>query len=141
MKKLALFAVFAFAAGAAFAEEAKPAADAWKSKTFTAEELKKFDGKNGQPSYVAANGIVYDVSAHKGWKTGMHMGHKAGMDLTKMLEKAPKAMHGEKNFAKYPKVGVLKAEEAPAKAEAAPAKSEEAPAKAEPKKEEKPAKK
>lgn len=120
MRKIALFALLAVVPGAAGADEARPAAaarpaapaaDAWKNKTFTAEELKKYNGKTG-PAYVAVNGIVYDVSSHASWKTGTHMGHQAGQDLTKALEKASKAMHGEKAFEKYPRVGVM-AKEAP----------------------------
>jgi len=29
---------------------------------FTLEDLKKFNGKNGTPAYVACDGKVYDVS-------------------------------------------------------------------------------
>ena len=33
------------------------------TRTFTAEELAKYNGQNGQPAYVAIDGTVYDVSA------------------------------------------------------------------------------
>jgi Predicted heme/steroid binding protein len=33
-----------------------------KMKQFTLEELKQYNGENGQPAYVAIDGIVYDVS-------------------------------------------------------------------------------
>lgn len=38
-------------------------------KTFTREELAKFNGQNGQPAYVAISGTVYDVSKGclEGW--------------------------------------------------------------------------
>ncbi len=32
------------------------------AKTFTREELKKYDGQNGNPAYVAINNRVYDVT-------------------------------------------------------------------------------
>jgi predicted heme/steroid binding protein len=47
---------------------------------FTAETLAKYDGQNGQPAYVAIDGVVYDVS--KEFKNGDHHGHSAGQDLS-----------------------------------------------------------
>lgn len=43
-------------------------------KTFTLEELVKFDGQNGHKAYVAVNGTVYDVDA---WQEGQHHGNLA----------------------------------------------------------------
>ena len=40
------------------------------TKTFTKEELSKYDGQNGQPAYVAIEGVVYDVSGKEAWKGG-----------------------------------------------------------------------
>ena len=54
-------------------------------KTFSKEELATFNGQNGQPAYVAVNGIVYDVSDKKAWTDGKHDGHIAGQDLTDAL--------------------------------------------------------
>lgn len=51
-------------------------------KTFTREELAKFNGQNGQPAYVAISGTVYDVSNKAAWKGGKHHGNEAGQDLT-----------------------------------------------------------
>lgn len=106
--------------GAAGAQEAKKTDDAWKARTFTAEELKKYDGRNGMPVYVAADGIVYDLTKSKYWKTGTHMKmHGAGADLSKDLhERAPKGIHKDgKILAKMPKVGVLAGYAKPAVAE------------------------
>ena len=47
-------------------------------KIFTLEELATYNGQNGQPAYVAYNGIVYDVSDNQNWKNGKHNGEKAG---------------------------------------------------------------
>jgi predicted heme/steroid binding protein len=49
---------------------------------FTLEELKRFNGKNGNPAYVAVNNVVYDVTKIKKWNQGQHFGIKAGNDVT-----------------------------------------------------------
>jgi len=49
-------------------------------KTFNAQELSRYNGLNGQPAYVAVNGVVYDVS--KVFRNGQHGGYSAGQDLT-----------------------------------------------------------
>lgn len=50
--------------------------------TFTTEELSKYNGKNGNPAYVAVNGIVYDVTNNAAWAAATHFGLTAGKDLT-----------------------------------------------------------
>ncbi|MFZ5626985.1 MAG: DoxX family membrane protein [Bacillota bacterium] len=72
------------------------------SKTFTLEELKKYNGLKGQPAYVAYKGRVYDVS--QVFQNGEHAGVKAGTDLTELLAKSP---HDESIFSKVPQVGTL----------------------------------
>ena len=48
-------------------------------RVFTREELKQFEGKNGNPVYVAYKGEVYDVSESELWKDGLHWyEHTAG---------------------------------------------------------------
>ena len=51
-------------------------------RVFTPEELALYNGTNGFPSYVAVNGIVYDVSNAPIWQTGTHFGLHAGQDLS-----------------------------------------------------------
>lgn len=58
-------------------------------KTFTAEELAKFNGKDEPSIYVAYNGNVYDVTAVEQWATGEHEGNMAGTDITTVIESAP----------------------------------------------------
>lgn len=82
----------------------------WKNRTFTLEELKKYDGKNNMPAYVSVKGIVYDLSAVKPWKGGKHMNrHSAGFDLTDVfMNEAPKKIHiDSKLLERIPMVGVL----------------------------------
>lgn len=110
MKIFSFALMMALCGGAAAAQEAAKPADAWKARTFTAEELKKYDGKNGMPVYAAVDGIVYDLGKSKYWKTGTHMKmHAAGADLSKDIhERAPKGIHKDgKILEKMPKVGVL----------------------------------
>lgn len=55
------------------------------AKTFTREELKKYDGQNGNPAYVAINNRVYDVTHIPAQQDGTHHGNKAELDLTDVL--------------------------------------------------------
>ncbi|MBZ4664048.1 MAG: cytochrome [Caloramator sp.] len=48
----------------------------------TKDELLKFDGSNGNPAYVAIDGIIYDVTKNRTWLDGVHFGLVAGRDLT-----------------------------------------------------------
>ncbi|MDF2631990.1 MAG: cytochrome b5 [Caproiciproducens sp.] len=73
-------------------------------KVFTKDELKKYDGQNGNPAYVAVNGTVYDVTNVPQWNGGSHHGLTAGQDLTKEIANAP---HGTSVLANLPVVGKL----------------------------------
>ncbi len=58
------------------------------------EDVKRFNGENGNPAYIIYDGKVYDVTESRLWKNGKHMGrHKAGEDLTAFISMAP---HNEK---------------------------------------------
>jgi len=81
------------------------ATSAAATKVFTLDELKTYNGQNGQPSYVAYNGVVYDVSNVSQWKSGKHHGETAGTDVTNDMSKSP---HGESVLANVPVVGTLK---------------------------------
>jgi predicted heme/steroid binding protein len=74
-------------------------------KVFTLDELKKYDGQNGNPAYAAVNGIVYDLTNAKVWNNGSHNIHKAGADLTAELAQSP---HGDRILSGLPVVGTLK---------------------------------
>ena len=75
---------------------------------FDIEELEKYDGSDGRPTYVAYKGKVYDISGSKLWRNGLHMKrHHAGRDLTTDIQGAP---HEPDVLERYPQVGTLKEE-------------------------------
>lgn len=51
-------------------------------RNFTLQELEKYNGKDGNPAYVAVNGVVYDVTDNGAWAAATHFGLTAGKDLT-----------------------------------------------------------
>jgi predicted heme/steroid binding protein len=75
------------------------------TKEFTREELANYDGRNGNKTYVAVQGKVYDVSGSDLWKSGSHEGHHTGHDLTYEISRSP---HGTEILEGYPVVGTLK---------------------------------
>ena len=75
-------------------------------KEFDAEELAKFNGENGNPTYVAHDGKVYDVSESKLWRKGQHMNrHRSGTDLTGDMQAAP---HAADVLDRFTQVGTFK---------------------------------
>jgi len=74
-------------------------------KKYSLQELSKYNGRNGNPAYVAYKGKVYDVTNSSFWLGGDHLGaHQAGVDLTAELDMAP---HGPENLDRVPLVGEL----------------------------------
>ena len=71
----------------------------------TLEQLKQYDGKNGNPAYVAVDGVIYDLTNVSAWKNGDHHGYTAGNDLTDIIKN--KSPHGLKNLEGKPVVGKL----------------------------------
>jgi len=52
------------------------------TRMFTTADLAKYNGKDGNPAYVAVNGTVYDVTNNAAWAAATHFGLTAGRDLT-----------------------------------------------------------
>jgi predicted heme/steroid binding protein len=74
--------------------------------------LSHFDGNEGAPAYIAYKDKIYDMTGLKLWKSGLHMKHAAGRDLTDSLSKAP---HGEEKLDGLPVVGKYDGSGKPAK--------------------------
>lgn len=71
----------------------------------TTEELSKYNGKDGNPAYIAVDGVVYNVSDSELWSEGQHNGFEAGRDLTtELMEESP---HGESVIERLTPVGTL----------------------------------
>jgi predicted heme/steroid binding protein/uncharacterized membrane protein len=77
-------------------------------KQFDRETLAEFNGKDGNPVYVAYGRKVYDVSRSQKWPGGRHMmRHEAGKDLTAEIQAAP---HGPEVLERFAQVGILNPE-------------------------------
>ena len=74
----------------------------------TLAELAQYNGKDGNPAYVAVDGIIYDVTNLAKWKNGEHNGYTAGQDLTDIIKN--KSPHGVSKLEGVPVVGTLVAE-------------------------------
>ncbi|APX71741.1 cytochrome B5 [Companilactobacillus allii] len=73
-------------------------------KEFTLDELKQYDGQNGNKAYVAIDGVVYDMTNVGPWEGGNHHGNTAGNDLSEVIPNAP---HKKSVLPKLPVVGKL----------------------------------
>lgn len=74
-------------------------------KTYSIEELSKYTGKDGNPAYIAVDGMVYDVMNVSQWKNGMHNGFKSDLDLTQEIK--TKSPHGISKLKGIKAVGKL----------------------------------
>jgi predicted heme/steroid binding protein len=73
--------------------------------TLTADELAQYDGKDGQPAYIAVDGVIYDVTNVRQWRNGEHNGFTAGKDLTEEIKNI--SPHGVSKLKGLPVVGEL----------------------------------
>lgn len=72
--------------------------------TYTKFQLALRNGSDKEEIWIAYKGIIYDVTASRLWRAGMHYEHFAGQDLTDELADAP---HAEEVFQKFTAVGLL----------------------------------
>ncbi|WP_099716741.1 cytochrome b5 domain-containing protein, partial [Clostridium sp. LS] len=73
-------------------------------KEFTLDELAQYNGNNGNPAYVAIEGIVYDVTRQVNFGGGANFGLVPGQDITDQFNSYYGTMDILTNA---PKVGVL----------------------------------
>lgn len=71
----------------------------------TTEELSEYDGKDGNPAYIAIDGVIYDVTDATPWADGMHNSFTAGNDLTEEIKTI--SPHGISKLKEVPIVGKL----------------------------------
>lgn len=71
----------------------------------TLEQLKQYNGTNGNPIYIAVDGVIYDVTNDRHWKSGSHEGYSGGKDLTNAI--MGKSPHGTSVLDGVPVVGKL----------------------------------
>ncbi|MCF8062216.1 MAG: CopD family protein, partial [Deltaproteobacteria bacterium] len=85
--------------------EAQPGSGNTDEDEITGANLSRFDGSGGKPAYVAAEGVIYDVTESGKWTEGRHFGrHAAGADLTSALAGAP---HGGEVLERVPRGGEM----------------------------------
>ena len=72
--------------------------------TLTLDELKMYDGTNGNPAYIAYDGVIYDVTNDPNWSSGSHGGNMAGTDIT---EKLNNVSHGTSKLNTLKAVGKI----------------------------------
>jgi len=79
-----------------------------QQRVFTLDELKNYNGQNGNAAYVAVNGVVYDVTKSPKWKNGVHNACSnstyAGADFSELIKSSP---HGVNIMKKFPTIGIL----------------------------------
>ena len=86
-------------------EEPEASEEPAEERVFTLEELNQYNGENGQPAYVAVDGVVYDFTDSSAWKNGKHNGFTAGQDLTEEIKTI--SPHGTIKLEGMPIVGKL----------------------------------
>ncbi|MEO0330926.1 MAG: cytochrome b5 domain-containing protein [Bacteroidota bacterium] len=72
---------------------------------YTLQQLALRNGQDREEVWCAYQGVIYDVSESRLWRTGKHYEHWAGQDLTHELADAP---HTDSVFSRFSAIGKLK---------------------------------
>lgn len=72
---------------------------------YTVSQLALRNGEDKDEVWIAYQGLIYDVTHSRLWRSGKHYEHWAGQDLTHELKDAP---HTEKVFERFRPIGKLK---------------------------------
>lgn len=75
-------------------------------ETYSRSQLALRNGQDREEVWIAYEGVIYEVSRSRYWRTGLHYEHWAGQDLTHELPDAP---HGDEVFKRFKAIGKLKA--------------------------------
>ena len=80
-----------------------------KTRSYTLEELARYDGEDGNECLVAVDGEVYLIEGFYLWKDGEHtpsMGRaRCGLDLTEVIDE--ESPHGRSKLQLLKKIGTL----------------------------------
>jgi predicted heme/steroid binding protein len=90
-------------------EDAADAAVPIETRSYTLEELARYDGEDGNECLVAVDGEVYLIEGFYLWKDGEHMPSagraRCGLDLTEVIDE--ESPHGRSKLQLLKKVGTL----------------------------------
>lgn len=88
-----------------FIEEVEPYYEEKRMKIIGTEELKKYDGREGRKSYVAINGIIYDLTESPLLRVSPHNDIVLGTDITESYNECHK--NNKELLKDIPVVGIL----------------------------------
>lgn len=100
---LAVITVLFFCVACGKRTEVGSSEETAESLELTLDQLSEYDGQDGNPAYIAVDGVIYDVTDSKMWKNGEHKGYSAGKDLSEEIENV--SPHGKSVLSKIPVVG------------------------------------
>lgn len=74
-------------------------------ESYTRSQLALRNGVDKEETWIAFQGVIYDVTGSRYWRNGLHYDHWAGQDLTEELADAP---HSDTVFRNLKVIGKLR---------------------------------